>query len=361
MVQLTERAKAARQDLERTQADFKCAQVKLASARDAATAAETAAAAAEASEAAAAQAAQVARQQRERERAAATAAETAAAAAEASEVAAAEAAQAARQEREHAQVQLASARAAEAAAEAAKAVAARAAQELRDEIQRAQEQLASTQGQLASERDAAAKAAEAAAAAADAADQAELASALAQLASDERLQQEEEAGTSAAGVVRQLRKRPHEDVLPPAQDKAARPEAAPSEAKLAAPLKSKLKRMRWEQLSAHLRDNAARAGARHLALTLGVVAARAYEVGGKQAAVAAGVLPALLAAMRTPSTTAAVLKQACGALANITYSTDAQGDACIQAAVDAGALPQIVAAMRAPSATAAVQEQACGA
>jgi len=150
-----------------------------------------------------------------------------------------------------------------------------------------------------------------------------------------------------------------DEVLPGVGVEAVGARKRPREATAAHPSKTKLKHMPWVQLSAHLRDNAVRAGAVHLALTLRVVAERAYTAKIQTAAVAAGVLPALAAAMRPPSATAAVQEWACRALAHITHGTDAQADLRRQVAVAAEALPQIVAAMGAPSATAAMQEQAC--
>jgi len=127
-----------------------------------------------------------------------------------------------------------------------------------------------------------------------------------------------EAGAAAAdvtAVVLGARKRPRdEDVLPP-QAEAARSEAAPS--------KAELRRMPWEQLSANLRDKE-RTGAEVLAkLTQRVVAVRAHKMGSRDAAVAAGVIPALVAAMGAHPGNAAVQEQACSALRSITHGTDA--------------------------------------
>jgi len=150
-----------------------------------------------------------------------------------------------------------------------------------------------------------------------------------------------------------------DEVLPGVGVEAVGARKRPREATAAHPSKTKLKHMPWVQLSAHLRDNAVRAGAVHLALTLRVVAERAYTAKIQTAAVAAGVLPALAAAMRPPSATAAVQEWACRALANLTAGTDAQCDARKLASLEARVLPQIVATTGAPSATAAVQEAAC--
>ncbi|KAJ1616763.1 armadillo-type protein [Pavlovales sp. CCMP2436] len=131
---------------------------------------------------------------------------------------------------------------------------------------------------------------------------------------------------------------------------ASRPEAG-----LARATDAELGRMPWPQLGAYLREHAALAGAAHAALAVRIVADRARN-GEGDAAVAAGVLPALVAAMRAHAASAAVQERACWALIIITA---AQGDVRKQAAADAGALPQIVAAMRAHAADAAVQERAC--
>ncbi|KAJ1639566.1 hypothetical protein T492DRAFT_832814 [Pavlovales sp. CCMP2436] len=66
---------------------------------------------------------------------------------------------------------------------------------------------------------------------------------------------------------------------------------------------------------------------------------------------AADALPQIVTAMRAHPANASVQGNACRALCNITFCTDALRDARTQSAVAAGALPQIVAAMRAhPSA-----------
>jgi hypothetical protein len=114
--------------------------------------------------------------------------------------------------------------------------------------------------------------------------------------------------------------------------------------------------MPWPQLVAHLRDNVTLAGAARAELAVRIVAYRTRN--GRKAAVAAGVLPALVAAMRAHAS-AAVQEKACYVLVNITAGTGAQVIARKQAAADAGALPQIVAAMRAHAGSVAVQVQAC--
>ncbi|KAJ1622923.1 hypothetical protein T492DRAFT_845904 [Pavlovales sp. CCMP2436] len=128
----------------------------------------------------------------------------------------------------------------------------------------------------------------------------------------------------------------------------------------AAPSKAELMGVSWEQLISHLRDSSACAGADVLAeLTLGVVARQVRTEVCGDAAVTAGALPALVAAMCAHSATAAVQEQACRALINITAGIDAQDIERRQAAADAGALPLLVAAMGAHSANATVQEYAC--
>jgi len=138
------------------------------------------------------------------------------------------------------------------------------------------------------------------------------------------------------------------------QNKAHEAELQKLRAQMAqAPLPSEdeLMAIPWPQLEAHMREHAARAGVAHAELVLRVVCARTAGVDTEDAAVAAGILPQIVAAMGVHPASAAVQQAACSALLYITSGTGAQGEARAHAAVDAGALPQIVAAMRAHAAT----------
>jgi len=129
----------------------------------------------------------------------------------------------------------------------------------------------------------------------------------------------------------------------------------------AAPTEVELLAMPWQNVAVVLCANAARAGAEVLAeLTVRVVVTRAAGQEDADAAVAAGILPALAAVMHAHKANASVQYQACSALRKITAGSDAQRYARRQAASDAGALLRIVAVMHSQP-NAAVQAEACGA
>ncbi|KAJ1635366.1 hypothetical protein T492DRAFT_1132212 [Pavlovales sp. CCMP2436] len=121
------------------------------------------------------------------------------------------------------------------------------------------------------------------------------------------------------------------------------------------PSEAELTSMTWAQLVAHMRKHAAWTGAAHAELALRVVAARWQE---GDAAVAAGIVPQIVAAMGAHPASVTVQEAGCAALINSIGGAGVHHAARAQAAVDAGALPLIVAAMGAHPASVAVQQYA---
>ena len=78
--------------------------------------------------------------------------------------------------------------------------------------------------------------------------------------------------------------------------------------------------------------------------------------GSEQAAAEAGVIEAVVVALRTHPKVAGVQEQACRALINVCDGDDAAGLARSQRAAEAGAIEAVVDAMRAHPQVAQVQE-----